>query len=108
MHRHSVGGAQRFCNAKFPNPDLPIEGLAVFVADDLETGGVSLGGDMDRPAQEDLPEAEPVDAIFRLHCGLVAHPVVVPAIDRDRVVDADVLNRVDLETGLLKVLYHEA
>src|SRR5262249_55752399 len=73
--------------------DPAIEPVEVLVREDLEARRVSLEADARRPAEEEVPQAEPTLAVALLDLGFVREPVLVPLLDRDRVVDADVLER---------------
>src|SRR5689334_15351080 len=94
--------------AALADPALPLEGGAVLVADQLEGGGSATLGDERRPGEEDLPQPEPALAVGVHHRVAVAQPVAVPALDGERVVDADVLHAVDLEARALEIVAHEA
>mmetsp|Transcript_76490 Transcript_76490/g.203201 ORF Transcript_76490/g.203201 Transcript_76490/m.203201 type:complete len:310 (+) Transcript_76490:180-1109(+) len=93
------------------------ERVGVLVRDDLVTRGRALPGGDHRPREEDLPQAVEralggdvelghVELRILLELGLCAvrHPVVVPRLERVRVVAADSLDRVHLEAGHLELL----
>jgi len=56
-----------------------------------------------RPSEEEGPDAEPPLAISLQDLVLVANPVLVPAVDSGRVVDAQNINVLDLETSTLEL-----
>src|SRR5260221_3678212 len=83
------------------DPAAPIEAGEILVQHDLEARGIALRSDDRRPREEKVPDAKPALAIGRQYRRLVADPVIVPALDRDAVVNADVLDGMRLPPGLL-------
>ena len=76
----------------------------VLVAQDLEASGLSFFGYEARPGEEEAPESEPPITVG-LHDGVfVGQPVVVPLLECDRVVVADVFDRMDFESGGFEVV----
>eukprot|EP00754_Rhynchopus_humris_P009009 Rhum_TRINITY_DN13917_c0_g1::Rhum_TRINITY_DN13917_c0_g1_i2::g.65975::m.65975 len=84
----------------------PVTGVLVqvLVHADLVARRAALAGGDRRPRQEDLPQPEQTRRVLVLHRGTVAHPVVVPRVQRVAVVAADRLHGVHLEPGELALL----
>lgn len=76
--------------------------IQILVAYDLVAGGRTLPADDRTPGQEELPDPVPPLAVLCGHLGFVAQPVPVPSPEGGRVVDADRVDRLDLEAGGLE------
>src|SRR6185369_12736587 len=68
---------------------------------DHEHGRAALPADDDRPRQEHHPHAEPLLPVFFDDRGFVLLPVLVPLVNRHRVVHAAIFDPVDLEACAL-------
>ena len=77
--------------------------VEVFVESDLEEGCTSLSGSDGGPGEEEDPDAVPAITIGLNDLVLVRYPVLVPAPDGGRVVNAENVNILDLETVVFQL-----
>lgn len=59
-------------------PTATCEFVLVFVANNLETGGITLFGDIDRPTEKYFPTSEPPLTVGAEHMIFVFLPVMIP------------------------------
>lgn len=81
-----------------------VEAVEVLVKSDLEHGRRSLAGDNGRVGKEVGPDPVPPGAVLCGNDVLVRQPVLVPPVNSRAVVNAKNVDRLDLESGTLKLV----
>src|ERR1035441_5006790 len=81
-----------------------VVGVEVLIADNLEASRISLLCNIYRPREKYFPAAEPPLVICIENSLLVALPVVVPLLDGERIMYANVFDAVDFESCALQTL----
>ena len=76
--RYAIGDEVTFAQIHCIEPAAARKFILIFITNYLETGGITLFCDIDRPAEEDFPASEPPLTVGTEHIVFVFLPVMIP------------------------------